>query len=268
MKIAGSVALVTGASSGIGAAVAVELARRGATVVGTARREQELEATADECRRHAPASLAITADLAVADDCERIVAEAVERLGRVDIVVNNAGITLHRHAMQTTADDVERVMAINFLAPVRTTMAALPGMVERGRGSVVNVTSVAGAIPNPKESAYGAAKAALHLWSHGLAVDLTGTGVHVGDLSPGPIDTPIWDFDEDATYTGRKYPPSVVAEGAARMIEQELVQLTVPRQYGAVGALYGLPGVNRAIRKGLVDFARKADRRAGGRAQR
>jgi len=257
MKIARSVALVTGASSGIGAAIAVDLARRGATVVGAARREKELEATAEECRHHAPGSFGISADLSVAEDCERIVAATTERLGRLDILVNNAGITLHRHALETSADDVELVLRVNFMAPVRTTMAALPGMVERGQGSVVNVTSVAGAIPNPRESAYGAAKAALHLWSHGLAVDLTGTGVHVGDLSPGPIDTPIWDFD----YRGRKYPPSVVAEAAAQMIERELVQVTVPRQYGAIGALYGLPVLNRAIRKGLVDFARKEERR-------
>jgi short-subunit dehydrogenase len=262
MRIAGSVALVTGASSGIGAATAVELARRGATVVGTARRQAELEATADRCRAHAPDSLAVPADLSVGSECERVVRAATDRLGRVDIVVNNAGITLHRHALDTTADDVERVLRTNFLSAVHATMAALPGMVERRRGSVVNVTSVAGVIPNPRESAYGASKAALHLWSHGLAVDLTGTGVHVGVLSPGPIDTPIWDFDETpSSYQGRKYPPEVVAEAAATMIERELVQVTVPRRFGAVGVLYALPLVNRAVRKGLVDFERKGERR-------
>jgi short-subunit dehydrogenase len=260
-EIRGSVAVVTGASSGIGAAIAVELARRGATVVGAARRQAELDATAEACRRHSPASMAVTADIGMAEDCERLIATTVEQLGSVDILVNNAGITLHRHALETSAADVERVVDINFLGAVRTTMAALPGMVERRRGSVVNVTSVAGYIPNPRESAYGAAKAALHLWSHGLSVDLAGTGVHIGVLSPGPIDTPIWDFDETATYTGKKYPPEVVADGAVRMIERELLQLTVPRQYGAVGALYGLPGVSSLIRRGLVDFARKAERR-------
>jgi short-subunit dehydrogenase len=257
VKIDGSVAVVTGASSGIGAATAVELARRGATVVVTARRERELEATADQCRAHAPGSLAVAADLGVAEDCERVVTTATERLGRVDIVVNNAGISLHRHALQTSADDIERVMRVNFLSATRVTMAALPAMVDRGAGSIVNVTSVAGYIPNPRESAYGASKAALSQWSHGLAVDLHGTGVHVGVLSPGPIDTPIWDMDEEVSYHGRKYPPSVVADGIVKMIEGELVHLTVPRKYGAVGALYGLPLVSRMMRKGLVDFERK-----------
>lgn len=258
MKIAGSVALVTGASSGIGAATAVELARRGATVVVTARREAELEATAERCRAHSPTSFAITGDLGLDDEGERIVAAAAHALGRVDIVVNNAGISLHRHALGTSAADVEQVMRVNFLSAVQTTMAALPGMVERKRGSIVNITSVAGYIPNPSESAYGASKAALHLWSHGLAVDLHGTRVHVGVLSPGPIDTPIWEFDETpSSYQGKKYPPELVATAVAKMVEKRIVHLTVPRRYGAVGPMYTLPLIGRQVRKGLIGFERK-----------
>lgn len=262
MKIKGSVALVTGASSGIGAAVAIDLARRGATVAVVARRQTELEAVAERCREHTAGSFAVVGDLARAADCERLVATARERLGSIGIVVNNAGISLHRHALHTTPADVERVMQVNFLAAVHTTMAALPGMVEEGRGSVVNVTSVAGYIPNPNESAYGASKAALHLWSHGLGVDLHGTGVHVGVLSPGPIDTEIWGKDEaPSSYQGRKYPPQVVADGVARMIERDIVQLTVPRRFGAVGPLYALPLVGRAVRRGLIRFEQAGERR-------
>ncbi|MEO7429405.1 MAG: SDR family oxidoreductase [Acidimicrobiales bacterium] len=258
MKIDGSVALVTGASSGIGAATAVELAKRGATVVVTARRDAELEATAKRCQEHTAASFAITGDLGLAGEGDRIVGAAVERLGRVDIVVNNAGISLHRPALGTSAVDVEHVMRVNFLSAVQTTMAALPGMVERKRGSVLNITSVAGYIPNPNESAYGASKAALSLWSHGLAVDLHGTGVHVGVLSPGPIDTPIWEFDETpSSYKGRKYPPEVVAVGVAKMIERETVHATVPRRFGAVALMYALPGLSRMVRRGLISFERK-----------
>jgi short-subunit dehydrogenase len=146
-------------------------------------------------------------------------------------------------------------MRINFLSAVQTTMAALPGMVERRRGSVVSITSVAGYIPNPNESAYGASKAALHLWSHGLGVDLHGTGVHVGVLSPGPIDTPIWALDETpSSYTGKKYAPEVVAIGVVKMIEGETAHATVPRRFGAVGPMYALPLVGRAVRRGLIAF--------------
>lgn len=262
MKIASTIALVTGASSGIGEATAVDLARRGATVVVTARRAAELEATADQCRQHAKGSFAVTADLGVAGEPERVVAAAIAEHGRVDIVVNNAGITLHRSAISTSAEDVERIMQINFLSAVRTTMAALPGMLERRRGSIVNVTSVAGHLPNPSESAYGASKAALSLWSHGLGVDLDGTGVHVGEISPGPIDTPIWEFDETpSSFEGKKYPPEVVAVAIAKMIEDEVVQMTVPRRFGAPGVMYRVPLLTRVMRRGLINFERKGQQK-------
>ena len=242
--------------------MAVDLARRGATVAVVARRAEPLEETAAACRAHSPQSYAVVADLADPASGQRIVDEVRERVGPVGILVNNAGISLHRHALETTPDDVERVMQVNFLAAVRTTMAALPEMVRAGRGSVVNVTSVAGYIPNPKESAYGASKAALHLWSHGVGIDLHGTGVHVGVLSPGPIDTEIWGKDDvPSSYRGRKYPPQVVADGVAHMIDRELAFLTVPRRFGAMGPMYALPLVSRAIRRGLVAFEKAGERR-------
>lgn len=261
MRITGSIALVTGASSGIGRATAVELARRGATVVVTARRESELEETAALCRAYAPDSFAVVSDVSERAEAERPVHEALSRLGSVDIVVNNAGISTRKPAADTTVEDIERVMAVNFFGAVYTTMAALPFMLDRAMGSVVNVGSVAGYIPNPKESAYGASKAALSLWSHGLSVDLDGSGVHVGVLSPGPIDTEIWEKDENpAAYAGRKFPVETVAEGAARMVEKELRHLTVPRRYGAVGVMYAMPGLTRAVRRGIIRFDEKADR--------
>ena len=193
--------------------MAIELARRGATVVGVARRQAELAVTLDECRRHAPDSTDFVADLSSRHGCEAVAAAILARLGRVDILVNNAGISIRKPAVLTTVDDVERVMAVNFFAAVYLTMAVLPGMLERRRGSVVNITSVAGYLPNPKESAYGASKATLSLWSHGLNVDLHGAGVHVGVVSPGPIATEIWDKDEfAASYKGMLYSPTAVGE--------------------------------------------------------
>ena len=253
MDIAGRVAVVTGASSGIGAAVANDLARRGATVVAVARRKDRLEEVIENCRRHAPASMACPADVSARRECEGVIATAEERFGRVDILVNNAGISIHRNAARTTSDDVERLMAVNFFAAVYLTNAALPGMLERCEGAVVNVTSVAGYIPNPGEGAYGASKAALSLWSHGLAVDLDGTGVHVAVISPGPIDTEIWSLDEELSYTGKLYPPQVVADGVAQAVDKGWVHRTVPRRYGLVGALY--PLVGRPMRWGLRRYA-------------
>lgn len=258
MKIRGAISIVTGASSGIGAATAVELARRGATVAVVARRAERLAEVVEQCRRHGTEAFAHPADISDRAACNDLAAAVTARFGKVDVVVNNAGISLRRHAARASVEEIERVMQINFMGAVYLTMAVLPGMVERGRGSIVNVTSVAGYIPNPHESAYGASKAALSMWSHGLAVDLAGSGVHVGVLSPGPIDTEIWEKDEEeAAYDGKLYPPSIVAEGIARMIESGKVHATVPRQYGLVGAFY--PLVGRLMRKGLVEFQRRAE---------
>jgi short-subunit dehydrogenase len=122
-------------------------------------------------------------------------------------------------------------------------------MLERRRGALINVTSVSGYVPNPKEAVYGASKAALSRWSHGLSVDLHGTGVHVGVLSPGPIDTEIWLSEGEEPYKGKLYPPSMVADGIIRMIEKEITHMTVPRRFGAVGALY--PLVAQPMRWGM-----------------
>ena len=249
MKLRGRVAIVTGSSSGIGAAVATDLAGRGARVVAVARRQDRLDAVVERCRVTSPESTSLAADVSSRDECGRIVRETEARFGRVDIVVNNAGISIHKSAARTSVDEVDAIMAVNFFGPVAITMAALPGMLDRHEGSVVNVTSVAGYLPNPGEAAYGASKAALSRWSHGLSIDLHGTGVHVGVLSPGPIDTEIWSLDEELSYRGKLFPPEVVAKGVAKVIERELTHLTVPRRYGAPGAMYPLAG--RPMRWGL-----------------
>ena len=259
MEIAGRVAVVTGASSGIGATVATDLARRGATVAAVARRKDKLDEVVEGCRQYAAASIAVPADVSSRAECERVIREVQDRFGRVDIIVNNAGISIHRNAARTTADDVERLMAVNFFAPVYLTTAALPGMLDRQQGAVVNITSVAGYVPNPGEAAYGAAKAALSLWTHGLAVDLHGSGVQLTVVSPGPIDTEIWSLDEELSYDGKLYPPQVVADAVAAAVENGWVHRTVPRRYGLVGALY--PVLGRPLRWAMLKYAARTEKK-------
>src|SRR5438309_353905 len=112
VEIAGAVAIVTGASSGIGEAVAVDLARRGARVVAVARREDRLAAVVSRCSDQGVDALAHPADVATRTACEGVVAAAQERFGRVDLLVNNAGISLHRNAAETTVEELERIMAV------------------------------------------------------------------------------------------------------------------------------------------------------------
>jgi len=252
MQIRGSVAIVTGSSSGIGAATARALAARGATVMAVARRKDRLDEVVDGCRRHAPDSMACAGDVSERAFAEDVVRDARERFGRVDILVNNAGISPGEDVGVRAVDDAEQIMAVNFFGAMYFAGAALPGMIERRRGSIVNVTSVSGYVPAPGEPAYGASKAALSRWSHGLAVDLHRTGVHVGVLSPGPIDTEIWSHGT-AEYEGKLYPPTVISDAIVRMIERELAHVTVPRRFGAVGAMY--PLVGRPMRWGLRKYA-------------
>ena len=230
----------------------MRLAEQGAIVVGVARREDRLAETISACQRHTNASVAHPGDVSSRAFAAEVVADAHARFGRVDIVVNNAGISPGEDPIHRAGDDADAIMAVNFFGPVYLADAVLPGMVARGRGSIVNVTSVSGYVPTPGEPAYGASKAALSRWSHGLAVELHGTGVHVGVLSPGPIDTEIWEHTSN-DYNGKLFPATVVADGVARVIEKDLVHLTVPRRFGAVGAVY--PLIGRPFRWGLRRYA-------------
>jgi len=257
----GTTALVTGASSGIGAALAKSLAKKGVTVGLVARRKDRLEAVLEECKATAPQSRIWPADLGDLDMAERVAIEAWDTFGGLDILVNNAGIPKRRHVTELTYDEVEEVMRVNFLSPTRMTLALLPKMLARGKGSIVNVSSVAGRLGNPREAAYCASKFALCGWSEPMAMDLWDTGVDVRLVSPGPIDTEIWSLDEELIYTGKLYPPQVVADAVADAVEKGWVHRTVPRRYGLVGALY--PVLGRPMRWGLRRFEAQAKKKLG-----
>jgi short-subunit dehydrogenase len=194
MTVAGSTVLVTGASSGIGAALARLLARRGATVGLVARRRDRLEEVLEDCVADSPRSQLWVADLADTDRAAEIALEAWNAFGHLDCLVNNAGVPMRRHTVDLDEETLEWVMRVNFLAPARMTMALLPLMLERGRGMVVNVSSTAGRLGNANEAAYSASKFALCGWSEATAVDLWDSGISVRLVNPGPIDTEIWDL--------------------------------------------------------------------------
>jgi len=226
----GSTALVTGASSGIGAALAKSLARRGVTVGLVARRKDRLEEVLEDCKASAPESRIWAADLGDVELAERVALEAWDAFGGIDVLVNNAGIPKRRHVTELTYDEVEEVMRVNLLSPTRMTLALLPRMLERGKGSIVNVSSVAGRLGNPRESAYCASKFALCGWSEAMNVDLWDTPIEIRLINPGAIDTEIWDLQgEDAPiYEGEKEPPEGIAEGIVAAIEGDTFEHYIP----------------------------------------
>jgi short-subunit dehydrogenase len=225
-----TVALVTGASSGIGAALAKTLAARKVSVGLVARRKERLEEVVDACKTTAAKARIWAADLGDLELAERVALEAWDTFGHVDVLVNNAGIPKRRHATELTYAEVEDVMRVNFLSPARMTLALLPRMLEHGTGSIVNVSSVAGRLGNPRESAYCASKFAFCGWSEALNVDLWDTPIEIRLINPGAIDTEIWDLPgEDAPiYEGEKESPESIAEGIVAAIEGDTFEHYIP----------------------------------------
>ena len=231
--------LVTGASAGIGRALAQLWAAQGATHVGLVGRrddrlaevQADVEAAGASCRRWA-------VDLGDVDAAARVAAEAWDALGGVDVLVNNAAIPKRRHVQDLTFAEVEEVMRVNFLSPVRMTLELLPRWLERGSGCVVNVASMGGRLPIAHETAYCASKFALSGWSETLAVDLHGTGVRVRLVQPGPIDTDIWDRPDNDTahYDGPLEPPETVAQGIVDAVDSDRFEHYLPDLKAVVDA--------------------------------
>ena len=227
----GKVAVVTGASSGIGRDLARALAERGCVVVGVARREERLRELAEACARVAPGSGWLAGDLGDRDFAERVVSETLARHGRLDVLVNNAARPKHRHATELAPEEVEEVLRVNFLAPVWTTLAALPAMLRQGGGTIVNVSSFAAEVVPPREAIYAASKRALNAFTEGLWSDLAGSNVHAALVIPGAIDTEIWEkLDEPSAFRGRRHPVRVVTEAILEAIEKRRFTVTAPKR--------------------------------------
>jgi short-subunit dehydrogenase len=174
--------VVTGASSGIGAAAAEAFAAAGHEVALVARRGDRL---ADVAARCGPSARTWVADLSELDDLQALATTIDGELGGVEVLVNNAGIPKRKRVLTMTGDDLEEALRVNFLSPARLTLAFLPGMVERGTGHVVNVSSMGVHSAAFGIGAYSASKAALELFTEALHMELTNTGVRAHLFVPG-----------------------------------------------------------------------------------
>jgi short-subunit dehydrogenase len=197
----GSRVLVTGASSGIGVGLAEEFARRGATLAVSGRDPDRLATTASACRAHGATVHEFVADLGDPAAVDGLASDALAALGGVDVLVNNAGIPKRRHTRELDAATVDTVMQVNFLGPIRLTLALLPQMLERGGGRIVNVSSVAATLSSPGEAAYDASKSALSVFSEAMAMDLWEDGIKVLVVYPGVVDTPLFTQPDNDPFT-------------------------------------------------------------------
>jgi short-subunit dehydrogenase len=259
VQISGSTVLVTGASSGIGAALARRLAADGANVGIVARREDRLSQVLADCRTHVPGAQMWVADLADLDKAEQVVLEAWDAFGHLDCLVNNAGVPMRRHTTKLDGQTLDWVMRVNFMAPARMALAVLPRMLERGQGMIVNVSSMAGRLGNANEAAYSASKFALCGWSEAIAVDLWDTPIEIRLVNPGPIDTEIWDLpdNDDPFYDGPKVSPQEMAAGIVTAMEGDTFEAYVPDMKSIVEMKTADPD---AFLRGIADMARTARR--------
>src|SRR5687767_6174190 len=206
------VVIVTGASSGIGRALALELGRRGARLGLTARRAEELLKVADEVERAGGEALALPADVRDAEAMLKAAERVRERWGRVDVLVANAGMSSTTAGTKLNAGEVGDVISINVLGVVNSVAAVLPDMLERGSGHLVAISSLASYRGMPKSGAYSASKAAVSTFFESLRVDLRKSGVDVTVIHPGFIRTPM------TANRKKKLPFLLEVDDAARRI--------------------------------------------------
>ena len=192
--LTGQAALVTGASGGIGGAIARALYRHGATVALAGTRTAALEALAQElAAESAGRTHILTADLADPDAADKLARDAEAALGKLDILVNNAGITRDNLALRMKDEDWQAVLDVNLTAAFRLTRAALRGMVRRRHGRIIGVASVVGVTGNPGQANYAAAKAAMIGMTKSLAAEVATRGITVNCIAPGIIATAMTD---------------------------------------------------------------------------
>jgi len=232
--VAGTTALVTGASSGIGAAIAEGLAARGATVAICARRTDRLTEVLERCQVHAPGSRMWTADLADLDAVTAFATTVDDEMGGIDLLVNNAGVPKRKMVAALRLDEVDDVMAINYLSPVRLILALLPRMQARGRGAIVNLGSVAARMSPPGEASYSASKAAITAFSEGLATELWDSPLSVHVIHPGIIETELFsqpDNDESIADDIEALPASTVCDLMVELLRTGTFEGYIPEWF-------------------------------------
>jgi NAD(P)-dependent dehydrogenase (short-subunit alcohol dehydrogenase family) len=255
-ELSGKHVLVTGASGGIGAALAEGFAKRGATVGICARRSEKLHEVLERCRVHAPDSQAWTVDLADLDGLAEFARRASADLGGIDVLVNNAGIPKRKPVFELSPEIVESTMNINYFSPVRLTFALLDEIVAR-KGRLMYVSSVAARLSPPGEAAYSATKAAISAWAECLQVDLRDTDVLIHVLYPGVIDTELFHLpgnDPLGTTGVEMLPVDAIVEPVLSMIENDQLEVSVPDWFNGVYA--GKAGDVAGFLQGTIAFAR------------
>jgi NAD(P)-dependent dehydrogenase (short-subunit alcohol dehydrogenase family) len=240
----GRVAVVTGASAGLGAQLCIDLARAGATVVGLARSPVRLEKLATDVRSFSPRSEMITCDVAETDGLRQVLDRVASAHGPVDLLVNNAAQDPGIRLVDITEEDFRHTFDVNFFAPVAATLAVLPAMVERGSGTVVNVSSDGGRLPAPGPGAYPSSKAALSTFTESTSFRLGPRGVHMHVVYPAFMAT---DLGLGALERGLRRPPRLMVRRVETVSRRILAQAGGPSLEISVSGLIDAAMVFRSV---------------------
>jgi NADP-dependent 3-hydroxy acid dehydrogenase YdfG len=235
MDLRGAVAVVTGASSGFGERTALRFAGAGSRVVLAARRLERLEALAGRIRAAGGQALAVRTAVAEPSELDALRDRTLEAFGRVDVLVNNAGVPGGGLFADADAESIERIVRVNLLGVLHGTRAFLPGMLERRHGHIVNVASLAGRFATPGAAVYGATKHAVVAFSEALFHELDGTGVLVTVVNPAFSPT------EGFPSRGVRRPVRIEADAVARLIADVVrrgrgPEVSIPRSLAALQA--------------------------------
>lgn len=231
------VVAITGASSGIGRAIARELAPLGAKLVLNALADAELDSVHSEFGAQAAI---VPGDIAEPSTSENLLRSSLDRFGRIDVLVNNAGIFRHGAVGNVDLDELERMIGVNFAAMMRNSYLFARAMLAQGQGHIVNISSISATMTTPGCGVYGGTKRAVEAFSDALRIELAGTGVRVGFVAPGTTDTELFDRAPgqgraaSASAAVRKLNPADLAEAVRFMIERpEHANLAHLRLYSA-----------------------------------
>jgi short-subunit dehydrogenase len=253
-------ALVTGASSGIGRLLALQLAGGGARVALVARREEELRSLAAEIEAGGGGeAIVLPCDVGNREQALAAATAAVNELGSVDLLVNNAGYGHHRRFLEWDLEDMENMMRVNYLGSLYFTKALLPPMVERGRGWLVFIASVAGKIAPPDESAYAASKFAMVGLAGSIGLEVEDAGVHVLTVCPGAIRTPFFDDETlsrlPAVARRQMVEPERLVDAILGALAKGKRELTYPRWIASAYPVQALlPGImRRGLKRATID---------------
>jgi len=243
MDFNGKVALITGASSGIGRRLAVDLAAHGAIVVGCGRSLERLKETAEELKRRSPESMVMVCDVGDRAQVKRMIDMVLRDFGKIDVLVNNAGFGSYESFADSTVEAIEAITRTNYLGTVYCTKEALPSMIARRSGHIVNISSVSGKIATPNMASYCATKFAQIGLSESLYYELKPLGIHVSVICPGPVRT---NFREPFDDLAPKPPDFVVLDAGAvsnaiiKAIERGGFEITMPRSLAFFCVIRGI----------------------------